>query len=171
MELAIQVRKMRRSPRGRARVLVDYPIYYLTIPEGKRDRRCSLTSDTCTIDDQYFLVRGCLELPVRDESDPFIWGVWVSDEPISRRSILWMASVAHSRLPGDCRAEDARASAQWTGLDHSSSSSRPITLSRLSNVLALTGPALFSCTNRRCLRSRRATSVIELRHQATASTG
>ena len=78
MELAIQVRKMRRSPRGRARVLVDYPIYYLTIPEGKRDRRCSLTSDTCTIDDQYFFVRGCLELPVRDESDPFIWGVWVS---------------------------------------------------------------------------------------------
>ena len=56
----------------------DYPTYYLTIPETERERRCNLTSDTCTVDDKHFFVRGCLEVPVHDEQDPFVWGVWVS---------------------------------------------------------------------------------------------
>ncbi len=61
----------------------DHPIDYLMIPEEQRARRCHLTPDWCTIDEQSFFVRGCLEIPVHDESDPFIWGVWVS---LSRES-------------------------------------------------------------------------------------
>ncbi|WP_242631125.1 DUF2199 domain-containing protein [Variovorax paradoxus] len=31
-----------------------------------------------TIDGQYFFVRGCLEIPVQCQGEPFSWGVWVS---------------------------------------------------------------------------------------------
>ncbi|MFN9939599.1 MAG: DUF2199 domain-containing protein, partial [bacterium] len=47
------------------------------IPEDQRERRLSLGSDDCVIDEEMFLIRGCLEIPVQDETDPFIWGVWV----------------------------------------------------------------------------------------------
>jgi hypothetical protein len=30
------------------------------------------------IDNDAFFVRGCIEIHVHDESDPFIWGVWTS---------------------------------------------------------------------------------------------
>ncbi len=56
----------------------DYPIHYLQIPEAERDDRCHLGSDDCVIDDQWFFVRGCIEIPVHGYADPFIWGVWVS---------------------------------------------------------------------------------------------
>ena len=38
----------------------------------------SLTSDDCVIDGTAFFVRGCIEIPVHGQADPFIWGVWVS---------------------------------------------------------------------------------------------
>ena len=55
----------------------DYPIQYLAVPEGERSRRCSLTADTCVIDDAFF-IRGCLEIPVSGEEYVFSWGVWTS---------------------------------------------------------------------------------------------
>ncbi|WP_174532024.1 DUF2199 domain-containing protein [Sphingomonas koreensis] len=54
------------------------PLYYYAIPESERDRRCELTSDTCIVDDEFFFVRGVIEIPVEGESDPLTWGVWVS---------------------------------------------------------------------------------------------
>lgn len=56
----------------------DYPLQYLQVPEGERPHRCSLTSDTCVIDDDAFFVRGCLEIPVIGEEQTFSWGVWTS---------------------------------------------------------------------------------------------
>jgi len=56
----------------------DWPIQYLDVPEQERSLRCKLTSDTCTIDDKYYFVRGCLEIPVKEIGEPFVWGVWVS---------------------------------------------------------------------------------------------
>lgn len=56
----------------------DYPIHYLDVPEAERPERVFLTSDLCVIDDKWFFVRGCLEIPVIGHDDPFIWGVWVS---------------------------------------------------------------------------------------------
>jgi hypothetical protein len=56
----------------------DYPIYYLSVPEDEREQRCELTSDTCVVDNEFFFVRGCVEIHVQNETDPFIWGVWVS---------------------------------------------------------------------------------------------
>jgi hypothetical protein len=56
----------------------DYPIQYLAVPESDRAARCSLNADACTIDGTWFFVRGCLEIPVHREREPFVWGAWVS---------------------------------------------------------------------------------------------
>jgi hypothetical protein len=51
---------------------------YEELPEEERSRRAKLTSDTCIIDDQWFFVRGCIEIPVHGQTDPFVYSVWVS---------------------------------------------------------------------------------------------
>lgn len=56
----------------------DYPVHYLEVPPSERDQRCSLGTDDCVIDERWFFVRGCLEVPVIGEEQPFSWGVWVS---------------------------------------------------------------------------------------------
>jgi hypothetical protein len=56
----------------------DAPLYYHSIPLDARAKRCALGTDTCVVDQKSFFVRGCLEIPVHGESEPFIWGVWVS---------------------------------------------------------------------------------------------
>ena len=56
----------------------DAPLYFDAVPADERDRRCILDSDTCVIDDEFFFVRGCLEIPVHGTDEPFIWGVWLS---------------------------------------------------------------------------------------------
>ena len=72
----------------------DFPIYYLDVPEEERDERCELTSDTCVIDDELFFVRGCVEIPVHGEEEPFIWGVWVSLSEKSFNRYLELYEVA-----------------------------------------------------------------------------
>ena len=56
----------------------DYPVQYLAIPEPEREHRVDLSSDACVIDDRWFFVRGCLEIPVQDHDEPLSWGVWCS---------------------------------------------------------------------------------------------
>jgi hypothetical protein len=54
------------------------PLSYFEVPEHERADRCDLGSDDCVIDRKHFFVRGCLEVPVHGQTEPFIWGVWVS---------------------------------------------------------------------------------------------
>jgi hypothetical protein len=68
----------------------DYPVSYIAVPVAERSSRCALTSDTCAIDDAQFFVRGCLEIPVHGETDPFVWGVWAS---VSRSSFAQFLGV------------------------------------------------------------------------------
>jgi hypothetical protein len=56
----------------------DAPLHYYSIPEPERRRRCKLTTETCVVDKKVFFARGCIEIPVHGEADPFIWGAWVS---------------------------------------------------------------------------------------------
>jgi len=56
----------------------DAPALYYNIPEAERGSRSDLTDDLCVIDEKHFFIRGCLELPVIDGEQPFIWGVWAS---------------------------------------------------------------------------------------------
>lgn len=56
----------------------DYPIQYLNVPEGERAERVTLGTDDCVIDDEWFYIKGCLEIPVHGSDEPFVWGIWVS---------------------------------------------------------------------------------------------
>lgn len=56
----------------------EAPLSYFAVPKAERERRCRLGKDDCVIDEKEYFVRGCIELRVHGESDPFIWGVWVS---------------------------------------------------------------------------------------------
>jgi hypothetical protein len=54
------------------------PLSYYGVPEAEREARCRLGTDDCVIDDEYFFVRGSIEIHVHGEPEPFSWGVWVS---------------------------------------------------------------------------------------------
>jgi hypothetical protein len=56
----------------------DWPLQYVAIPEDERAARCTLTSDTCVIDDDKFFVRGCVEISVVGYEESFAWGAWTS---------------------------------------------------------------------------------------------
>lgn len=61
------------------------PLSYYDVPDHEREKRCDLGSDDCVIDEKYFFVRGCIEIPVHGEEEPFSWSVWVS---LSEQSYL-----------------------------------------------------------------------------------
>ena len=56
----------------------QYPDYYFSVPEAERGERCSATADWCIVDQGYYFIRACLEIPVIDGPQSFIWGVWGS---------------------------------------------------------------------------------------------
>ncbi|WP_313334692.1 DUF2199 domain-containing protein [Comamonas sp.] len=64
------------------------PLSYYDVPNSERSTRCTLSSDTCTVDGKYFFVRGCIEIPIDGEIEPFSWGVWVSLSAESYRKWL-----------------------------------------------------------------------------------
>jgi hypothetical protein len=53
------------------------PSAMLPIPEPERSRRVALSEDECVIDRATYLVRGCLDLPIRGTGEVFRWLVWV----------------------------------------------------------------------------------------------
>jgi hypothetical protein len=76
------------------------PLYYYSVPEAERSRRCRLDPDVCVIDGEFFFVRGCLEVPILGESDPFVWGVWVSLARESFETFLALYPEAHRSHAG-----------------------------------------------------------------------
>jgi len=48
------------------------------VPEAERDSRIKATSDTCSIDDEAFFIRGIILIPIKGRDDHFGLGVWVS---------------------------------------------------------------------------------------------
>jgi hypothetical protein len=54
------------------------PLSYYEVPAAEREARCGLGTDECVIDEKWFFVRGCIEIPVHGETECFSWGVWVS---------------------------------------------------------------------------------------------
>ncbi|MBC2682607.1 DUF2199 domain-containing protein [Bacillus toyonensis] len=69
----------------------DAPIYYYNVPETERQKRFELNSDVCIMDGEYYFVRGCIEIPIIDSSEIFIWNVWVSlsEESFNKTMELW----------------------------------------------------------------------------------
>jgi len=69
----------------------EAPAYYYSIPKNQRKKRCSLTPDLCIVDDEFFFIRGCLEVPVWGIPRPFVWGVWtsLSQQNYKRTLAIW----------------------------------------------------------------------------------
>ncbi|HEY2375333.1 MAG TPA: DUF2199 domain-containing protein [Gemmatimonadaceae bacterium] len=69
----------------------DFPAQYLAVADAERERRVVLSDDACIIDNEWFFIRGCLEIPVRGYREPLTYGVWLS---LSRDSFArYLASV------------------------------------------------------------------------------
>jgi hypothetical protein len=45
---------------------------------NERDARAIIGTDQCIIDGEQFWIRGCLEIPISGQADPFMWGVWAN---------------------------------------------------------------------------------------------
>ena len=77
------------------------PDYYLDIPPEEREKRAHLTEDVCIVDNEFFFVRGCVEIPILDEDNFFIWGVWasLSKKSYERLIELWDVENVESEPP------------------------------------------------------------------------
>jgi len=64
--------------RGMPSFGADAPLSYYAVPQPQRTSRCALATDNCIIDGEHYFVRGCIEIPVHGQEQPFVWGVWVS---------------------------------------------------------------------------------------------
>lgn len=66
------------------------PYPWFDVPESERADRCLLDDDLCAIDEHRF-VRGRIEIPVSDGSEPFVWLAWVSLSAVNfeRTVDLW----------------------------------------------------------------------------------
>jgi hypothetical protein len=56
----------------------DFPDMYANMNSDEREARATIGSDQCIIDQQWFFIRGCLEIPIIASDEPFLWGVWAS---------------------------------------------------------------------------------------------
>lgn len=74
------------------------PAFCFTVPEDERQSRIQSDADTCIIDDEYFFVRTILEIPIIGASEPYTWGVWVSQ---SRESFERYLATYHRDQTGD----------------------------------------------------------------------
>lgn len=79
----------------------DQPDNWHGVPEQQRQHRTTLGTDTCTIDEREFYIRGCIVIPVIDHADPFVWGVWasVSEQSFERIGQLWDVEVREHEPP------------------------------------------------------------------------
>lgn len=79
----------------------EAPIYWYGIPEGERSHRAMLDEELCSIDNQYFFIKGRICLPVHESSDPFEWVVWVSlsEASFQRAVATWEQPGRESEPP------------------------------------------------------------------------
>jgi hypothetical protein len=69
----------------------DFPDNYANLSKDDRDTRTIIGSDQCVIDQEQFYIRGCLELPIQESDDVFLWGVWatVHEKDFDELSAHW----------------------------------------------------------------------------------
>src|SRR6266446_2306570 len=69
----------------------EAPLAYYQISKWWRWYRCSLTTDTCCVDDKHFFILGNIRIPIVGSEKSFSWTVWVSlSEKNFRRALdLW----------------------------------------------------------------------------------
>lgn len=69
----------------------DSPDRYANLKSEDRDLRGVIDTDQCIVDEKWFFVRGCLEIPILGDSEPFLWGLWalVRQEVFDEISDCW----------------------------------------------------------------------------------
>ena len=77
------------------------PALWFSIPESERERRCSLSTDQCIVDEEYYFVLGRLEIPIVGQENAFTWLAWVSlsEKSFDRASSLWNKEGRESEPP------------------------------------------------------------------------
>jgi hypothetical protein len=56
----------------------EFPDMYANLKSEDRDLRGVVGTDQCIVDETWFFVRGCLEIPILGCGEPFLWGLWAS---------------------------------------------------------------------------------------------
>ena len=51
----------------------EFPDQYANMAREVRDTRTVISSDQCIIDQQWFFIRGCLDIPILGSDEPFLW--------------------------------------------------------------------------------------------------
>jgi hypothetical protein len=74
------------------------PDNWFALPEAEREARARLNDDLCVIDGKEFYARGCIEIPVIDSDELFVWGAWVS---ISKESFRYILDHWEDAIPDD----------------------------------------------------------------------
>ena len=69
----------------------EFPDQYANMGREERDARAVISSDQCIIDQEWFFIRGCLEIPIVESGDVFLWGLWTSvrEEIFDELSECW----------------------------------------------------------------------------------
>jgi hypothetical protein len=77
----------------------DFPDMYANMPDAEHSSRALISSDQCIIDDTWFFIRGCLEIPVIETGEVFLWGVWASvkEEVFNELSESWEETGRETR--------------------------------------------------------------------------
>lgn len=78
-----------------------FPDYYLGVPEEEREERVYITPDVCVVDNEFFFVRGVIEIPILGAEDYFGWGVWcsLSEKNYTRMIEIWENDDLESEPP------------------------------------------------------------------------
>ncbi|GAB1770612.1 DUF2199 domain-containing protein [Priestia aryabhattai] len=79
----------------------EAPFYYYEASEDEKQNDFELYSEICIMNQEHFFVRGCVEIPVLNEEDPFIWNIWVSlsEENFHRMINLWESDEREHEPP------------------------------------------------------------------------
>src|SRR5271169_473147 len=69
----------------------EFPDMYANMDRDECDARDVIGSDQCITDQQWFFIRGCLEIPIIGSNDVFLWGLWTSvrEEVFDEISECW----------------------------------------------------------------------------------
>ena len=80
---------------------MDAPSSVFLGPPEERDSLVKLTPEWCTVRDDTFFIRGIIEIPIRDNPEPFVWGVWVSlsEKNFRRAGELWNVEGRENEPP------------------------------------------------------------------------
>jgi len=69
----------------------EAPDYYYSIPPEERETRVEKSADWCVVDDVLFFIRGRIEIPIIDHTEPLVWNAWtsLSESNFIRSQELW----------------------------------------------------------------------------------